>query len=126
MDFLLDTHALLWWFAGDTRLSSRAARAIGDRQNRCCLSSVSLYEIAFKGTLGKLPGVNFGRLEAELTRQRILVSPVTRRIARIAGGLPLFHRDPFDRMIVATSISKNWPLVTADRTLSAYRIAIHW
>jgi PIN domain nuclease of toxin-antitoxin system len=51
---------------------------------------------------------------------------VTRQIARVAGGLPILHRDPFDRMILATSMKKNWLLLTGDQVLNAYGISIDW
>jgi PIN domain nuclease of toxin-antitoxin system len=125
---LLDTHSLLWFLAGDTRLSPRARSLIEDLGNTRLASIASLWEIAIKVSIGKLflarPYAEmFPRL---LYENRIEAYPIT--VAHIAAvaTLRFHHRDPFDRMIVAQSLTDEVPIVSGDITLDAYSVRRIW
>ncbi len=118
MRLLLDTHLLLWWIAASPSLPSSARDLISDAANIVFVSTVSLWEIWLKVSLGKLrlPRDFEMALAKESFESLPLTAPQTRLIAR----LPWHHRDPFDRMLVAQARAENLTLLTADAGLVAY------
>ena len=124
---LLDTHALLWWLAGDSQLSLRARSHIAATA-RVYVSSVSIWEIAIKTRLGKLPDgeLLLAELPDILNAQGFDELPIVGRDAQLAGLLPLHHRDPFDRMLAAQSLRLGAPLVTNDGVFSRYGVTTLW
>ena len=124
MKLLLDTHVLLWWFGDDTLLSQAATAAIRDPNNVVFVSSVSLWEIWLKESLGKLrlPPDFEEQLAAESFESLPLSAPQTRQVAK----LPWHHRDPFDRMLIAQSILEDLVLVSNERVFDSYGARRLW
>lgn len=128
MKLLLDTHSLLWWWGGDSRLSQLARSAILDETNEIIVSAATSWEIATKYRLGK-PGFD---ASAHLDHLELLRAdgfqtlPMTIDHARRAGSYDVSHRDPFDRMLAAQSELEGAPLVTCDRQLGIFPISIVW
>jgi PIN domain nuclease of toxin-antitoxin system len=125
---LLDTHALLWWLAGDERLSEGARAAVADAANEVYVSAASAWEVTTKHRLGKLPGagplaVDFAR---EVTRQGFVPLPITLPHGQDAGALPGPHRDPFDRMLVAQARREHMALVSNETAFDGYGVARLW
>ena len=128
MSLLLDTHALLWFLADDPRLSATAKTAIEDLANERWLSPISLLEIALKNRLGKLPlpepfGVMF---PADLAAEDIHLFPLEPRHIEPLTTLPLYHKDPFDRLIAATALVESLTLVSVDPAFDAYGLKRLW
>jgi PIN domain nuclease of toxin-antitoxin system len=125
---LLDTHALLWWLAGDDSLSESAKRAIEDAGNEVFVSAASTWEIATKYRLGKLPGAAaiIGDLEGVIEAQGFLALPVSLKHGRIAGALPGPLRDPFDRLLIAQAGAEQLVLVSNERVFDEYRVGRLW
>ena len=120
MNLLLDTHVLLWW--GEQRsLSPEAAAAIADPDNLVYVSAASIWEISIKRARGKL-NVDDAVFDVHLDGFEPL--PITHADARMADGLPDFHRDPFDRMLIAQALSHDLALVTRDPRMDAYEASI--
>ena len=118
--FLLDTQVILWGAQDPSRLSQRAADIL-TREANVFISAASLWEVETKRQIGKLTlDVD---LERHLLDHGFLELPITGAHARQLGFLPLHHRDPFDRMLVAQAVSENLVLVTADRQLARYPIS---
>jgi PIN domain nuclease of toxin-antitoxin system len=118
MRLLLDTHILLWLMNGEARLAANA-RALIDGADEAYFSSASIWEIAIKAQMGKI-ATDPAEL-VELTAKAGLLSLlVSNRHAVASGKLPLLHRDPFDRLLVAQAISEPMRLLTADAQLTAY------
>jgi len=115
---LLDTHILLWVMR-DARELSAAARDHIERADEVYVSSVSLWESAIKAATGKLP-LAPQALEAGALRAGFIPLPVTWAHALAVDALPMFHRDPFDRMLVAQAVSEPLQLLTHDPTLKRY------
>lgn len=128
MRLLLDTHALLWWFTNDPRLSATARATIADADNDVYASAASAWEIATKHRIGKLTG-----LPAVTQRYADLIAvdgfrhlAVTHLHALKAGAWPHPHRDPFDRMLAAQSALEEMPLVTRDPAFRTFGILTLW
>lgn len=128
MRVLLDTHALLWWFTNDDRLSAPARHAIVDETNEVFVSAASAWEIATKQRLGKL-----GDLRQAAERYAELVAsdgfahlPITHLHSLRAGGYVCDHRDPFDRMLAAQSELESLTLITQDPAFSTFAVTTLW
>ena len=122
MRLLLDTHILLWLLNDPDILTEPERQAIADPANDVFASAASLWEISIKQGLGKLklPGPVPQWLPPLLDRSRIETLAITRDHALTAGALPAYHRDPFDRMLVAQALSEQLFVVTRDRTVRRY------
>ena len=128
MKLLLDTHALLWWWKDDPRLSKRAAKAIADEANIVLVSAASAWEIATKHRIGKLPGAESAIRDFN---ELIVVDgfghlAVSYQHAIKAGGFDIVHRDPFDRMLAAQSIIEGAALVTDDAAMKLFCVKCFW
>lgn len=128
MRLLLDTHALLWWLAGDTQLSMAAREAIADEANEVLVSAASAWEVTTKRRLGKLPGagplaVDFAR---EVRLQGFRPLPITLEHGQVAGALVGAHRDPFDRMLVAQAREEKLALVSNESLFDEFGVARVW
>jgi PIN domain nuclease of toxin-antitoxin system len=121
---LLDTHALLWWLSGDERLSGELRESLEDPGNTVLASSVSAWEISIKKKLGKLesPPDLLAAVEASGLRW-IAIEPAE---AYAAGQLPMHHRDPFDRLLIAQATARSAELVSRDGQLDRYGIVRTW
>ena len=128
MRLLLDTHTFLWWVTDDARLSSQARALIADNSNDLYLSAASGWEIAIKAQLGRLrlPEHAPQFVMAQLALNAIQVLPIQLHHALHVFTLPLHHRDPFDRLLVAQSQLEDLPLVTADTRISDYAVNVVW
>ena len=125
---LLDTHSFLWFIGGDERLSRRSRALIESRSNPMFVSAASLWETAIKHGLGK-PALDrpFAELIPEqLARQQIAVLGLEMAHMAEFVGLPLHHRDPFDRMIVAQARVEGLPVISVDEALDAYGVERIW
>ena len=120
--FLIDTHVLLWLDGSPERLSEHILGLLRDPRHTVYCSAVSLWEIAIKQSLNKLdvPASLPGMLE----RYAFTELPVTGRHAEAIRALPMHHRDPFDRMLIAQAIQEELVLITADRNMLAYEVPI--
>ena len=128
MDILLDTHTFLWFGLASPKLSEYAQTLIQNPRNRKHLSLASPWELSIKISTGKFqlaqPVDEFFKEQMRLDDIGFL--PITlAHIARVST-LPFHHRDPFDRMLVAQSLTENIPLVSADAALDAYGIIRLW
>ncbi len=128
MRLLLDTHALLWWLAGDSRLSESARSMIADCVNDVHVSAASAWEVTTKHRLGKLPAagplaVDFSR---EIVRQGFVALPISLEHAQVAGALSGAYRDPFDRMLIAQAREEKMALVSNEQLFDAFGISRIW
>jgi PIN domain nuclease of toxin-antitoxin system len=123
---LLDTHAFLWFLAGDARLSRRAAKAI-EASDEWWLSTASVWELAIKASLGRLtlPSPVLDYVSAKV-REGLHVLPVEWPHAAAVERLPFHHRDPFDRLIVAQARFDRLTIVTKDRIFRKYGVDVIW
>jgi PIN domain nuclease of toxin-antitoxin system len=127
MKALLDTHTFLWAIAEEGKLSRRAQQ-IYTGSNDLWLSVASVWEILIKTQAGKLPLPEpvGPYLVKKLVKDRIEILAVTLDHVLKTETLPLHHRDPFDRLIIAQSIVQGWPIVTADPWFARYPVDVIW
>jgi PIN domain nuclease of toxin-antitoxin system len=118
MRLLLDTHVLLWWLDDAALLPSEARRLIADPENTIFVSVASLWEIRIKQSLGKL--VMPEAFDQVLQESGFEMLSIDARHANAVVTLPLHHRDPFDRMLLAQAREENLLLLTSDRGLEPY------
>ena len=122
MSLLLDTHVLLWWLDDHPTLSRKAKAAIADGKNLVFISAVVIWEIRIKQALGKLAiPQNFQKV---LNDQPFEMLDITVEHAHAIRDLPVHHRDPFDRMLVAQTKVEHLTLVTRDICLKKYKIPL--
>ena len=127
MKYILDTHTLLWLIFDSNKLSPVAEKIILNKMFRKCVSISSLWEIAIKNRIGKLPlpeGLN--SIYAELKQNGFGVVGIYRSHVEAFNALPLIHRDPFDGIIIATAIAENMIIVTADEDIQKYNVSLIW
>jgi len=128
MKVLLDTHAFLWWITDSPKLSARAREVIQDSNNELFFSAASGWEIAIKAQLGRLqlPDNLEQFILEQLSLNAILVLPIQLRHALRVYTLPQYHRDPFDRILVAQSQIENLPILTTDTQITPYTVETIW
>ncbi len=120
MNFLLDTHVLIWALENNPTLSDGAGSSITSGENMVFVSSISVWEIGIKRSLGKLNAPD--NLQEELELHRFTPLNITHKHADLAARLPLIHKDPFDRMLVAQAIVENLIVITRDEQIGMYSV----
>lgn len=128
MKILLDTHALLWWMAGDERLPVSARALIADEVNTVYVNAALAWEIATKHRRGKLPGagplvVDFA---AEIQQQSFELLVISLEHAMVAGNMRSDHRDSFDRMLIAQARVEHMALVSNETLFDTFDIVRVW
>jgi PIN domain nuclease of toxin-antitoxin system len=124
---LLDTHALIWWFENESRLSRRASSIIANQNNTVLVSAAVGWELAIKVNLGKFDALSLATELPRYTEEEGFEElPISMEQAVRAGLLPLHHRDPFDRLLVAQAQALNLPILSADAVLDQYDVKGVW
>ena len=128
MRLLLDTHALIWWLAGDEALSRRAREAIGDEVNSIAVSAASALEVATKFRIGKLPDAALlaQNFEAIIADQGFAELAITVHHALLAGEMNIAHKDPFDRLLIAQSQSEDMVLISNEALFDGFAVKRLW
>jgi PIN domain nuclease of toxin-antitoxin system len=123
MRILVDTHVVLWYLEGNQSLSKTRRQAIVDARNDIFVSIASLWEISIKISFGKLKiSRPISDIFLQLAKQGISVLPIMPGHVMQAATLPLHHRDPFDRMLIAQSQVEFLSIMTNDDIFGAYGI----
>jgi len=128
MRLLIDTHSFLWFINDNAQLSHNARQLIEDGGNEILLSVASLWEIAIKMSIGKLNlGQPFPELfPRQLQVNRIQLLSITLDHLSVVATLPLHHRDPFDRLLIAQATVEQVPVVGVDAAFDAYGVNRLW
>jgi PIN domain nuclease of toxin-antitoxin system len=128
MRCLLDTHTAFWYFAGSLELSERAKAAIEDSSNEIFVSIVSAWEIAIKRSLGREDNSLCGTAEFfdEIAASGFELLALEPRHVRSVEALPYHHRDPFDRLLIATAIAEDMTFLSADENVPRYEMSWLW
>lgn len=124
MKLLLDTHIFLWFIAADMRLPMLFRDAIREPKNEIFLSVVSLWEVIIKYNLGKLPLPQTPEIYIPQARRKHQIKslPITESSLKNLASLPNLHRDPFDRLLISQTLSRNLSIVTVDADIMKYNV----
>jgi len=125
---LLDTHALIWWLAGDDALSRRAREAIADEDNTVAVSAASAMEVATKFRIGKLPDAALlaQDFEAVIAEQGFDELAISVHHARLAGEMNIPHKDPFDRLLIAQAQAEDLVLLSNEALFDGFAVKRLW
>jgi PIN domain nuclease of toxin-antitoxin system len=128
MKLLLDTHVAIWCWSAPKRLSSKARELLSNDSHSRYVSIVSAWEVAIKASMRKLPEFDGGvkAFLAEMKLNPVVLLPVRTRHVKMVETLPFIHRDPFDRLLVATAKVENMTILTADENIQKYEVASVW
>jgi PIN domain nuclease of toxin-antitoxin system len=126
MRYLVDTHVFLWWMTDPDRLSPAVLSLVQSEAGEIGFSSISGWEIAIKSALGKVTGIPIGDIDAEIEALGWSELKFSLRHAAAVAALPFHHHDPFDRALIAQSISENLTFITNDRNAARYAVKILW
>jgi PIN domain nuclease of toxin-antitoxin system len=125
-DLLLDTHAFIWYSENDSKLPESIKIEI-ETADSVYISIASLWEIAIKLSIGKLSlRSNYESIESSLEPAGIILLPVSFADTVRVMNLPLHHRDPFDRILIAQAINNSLTLVSYDAAFTEYPIQLRW
>ncbi len=125
MNYLLDTHTFLWWVDDSRQLSDISREIIHNGSNRIFLSLASQWEIGIKASIGRLE-FPMDQLEDTVEQNGFeLLAMTTRHIIK-STGLPMHHRDPFDRMLIAQARLESLTLISRDAVFPDYDVALAW
>ncbi|MCY7406740.1 MAG: type II toxin-antitoxin system VapC family toxin [Alkalinema sp. CAN_BIN05] len=126
MTILLDTHTLIWFLDNDPQLPIKT-RTLIETTPTVFVSIVSLWEIAIKANIGKLSlSFPFNTIEPTLNSQGITQLPISFNDLEIYLNLPLHHRDPFDRILIAQAMNHNLTFISKDTQITPYKIQCQW
>ena len=120
MNLLLDTHILIWALENNPALSKKSREAIIDGNNLVFVSTVSVWEISIKKAMGKLQVPD--NLLEEIELHRFTLLDISAEHALLAGELPLIHKDPFDRMLIAQGMVEKLILISQDNIVRKYQV----
>jgi PIN domain nuclease of toxin-antitoxin system len=127
MNYLLDTHTLIWFLNGDRSLSAKAQAAIESSEAVNFISIATLWEMAIKISLDRLSiSVPFEMISQELEKNNFQILPINFKDTLVTSTLPFYHRDPFDRIIIAQSISNDFTIITKDNEFGSYPVKFIW
>ncbi len=119
---LLDTHVLLWWLIDHPSLGSKTKAHISNPGNEIWVSAASTWEISIKKSIGKLRAPD--DMESIIESEGFLPLPISLFHGQQAGSLPHYHKDPFDRMLIAQAQAEGLTLVTKDSQFPQYGIRL--
>lgn len=120
--FLLDTHVFLWWLNDSPELGPRCRDLIADQRNEVFISAATTWEISIKKTIGKLDAPE--DMDSIVEDEGFSKLPISLYHGQLAGSLPILHRDPFDRMLVAQAQAEGLILMTSDANIGLYNVRV--
>jgi PIN domain nuclease of toxin-antitoxin system len=127
MKLLLDTHALLWWATSNPNLPAKVHDAIASDATEVIVSAATAWEIATKVRIGKLVWhAEAGSVHAYALSQGFAALPISLQHAERAGSLPVAHRDPFDRMLMAQAILEDLWLASNESIFETVGVRRYW
>lgn len=120
MNYLLDTHVILWWLTDPKSISLKARKVISDKEERIYISSASCWEMAIKKGIGRLKFPT--NILEILTGEGFEIIPITANESLSVSDLPLIHQDPFDRILIVQAKLNDMILITRDETIMQYPV----
>ncbi len=125
MNYLLDTHTFLWWVSNSRQLSDTSRDIISDGYNRIFISIASQWEIGIKASIGRLD-FPIDELSVSIEKNGFESLAINADHITESAHLPMHHRDPFDRMLIAQARLESLTLISKDTTFPNYDLALVW
>ncbi|MCL1998915.1 MAG: type II toxin-antitoxin system VapC family toxin [Turicibacter sp.] len=127
MKYLLDTHVALWYLEQSPRLSKNIEQTIDDAENDIFVCAISLWEVAIKVNLGKLDlRLTLAELFELVEIRNFRIIPIEYKHMLTLLNLPYHHKDPFDRLIIATALAEQLTIISADKNIQRYDVPWIW
>lgn len=127
MDFLVDTHAIIWFITDDEKLPQNVKETIQRKENNCYASIVSFWEIGIKYSLGRLIlNSDIDAIFQIIEDSGFEILPVSPKHIVTNTNLPFHHQDPFDRLLIAQALTENLILLSKDHQFSNYDVSLFW
>ena len=127
MSYLLDTHALIWYFEDSADLPIKIARLVDNPVYQKFICVASLWEISIKSNIGKLDmRLSFDALLDTIENSELSVIPIKNDYLKRLSKLPFIHKDPFDRLIITTALSEGLTVMTVDENIQKYDVPWIW
>ena len=125
--YLLDTHIVMWFLNGDKSISKTTKETILNLSNIKYISIASAWEIAIKLSIGKLNIVkSTEEFLYDAEENGFIIIPIPRASLTVLETLPMIHRDPFDRLLIATALTEQMTLITDDENIQKYEVPQIW
>ena len=125
MNYLIDTHILIWFIEGNTNLSKQAQDLIANPANSIYVSQASLWEMTIKISIGKLSlSISLSELEVFLINNQFQILDAKFSHYEILQHLPFHHQDPFDRLIIAQAKAEDYMIITNDNRFKLYNVKL--
>ena len=125
--YLIDTHVIIWFYEGDEKLPTNIRFFLENENEKIYVSMVSFWEISIKRSIQKLElKENTSKILKNCKKYWNIINGFTANNLEIYENLPMHHRDPFDRMLIAQAKTENMTIITKDRNFSKYDIDILW
>ena len=127
MKYLLDTHAVIWYYENSAELSRTAEKLIDNAANIKYIHVVSLWEIAIKINLGKLKvSFTLDEMLNDVKNRDFNILQIENEYLNRLAALPYIHKDPFDRLIIATALAEDLTIITVDENIQKYDVKWEW
>ncbi len=127
MKYLIDTHILIWFIEGNNKLPVEIRNVLTMERNKIQVSTLSLWEISIKTTIGKLKlKQDISKIFSKCEEYWNIKNGFSKEELQNYENLPLHHRDPFDRMLIALAKTENLTIITKDQNFSKYDVDILW
>ncbi len=127
MKLLFDTHSFIWWVSAPNKLSPMVLAMCHDQANTLLLSVVSAWEIQIKSQISKLRlNISLADIISNQQRNQLEILPIKLTHVLALDGLPMHHRDPFDRLLIAQANSEDVILLSHDAIFAQYPVNVQW
>ncbi|MDT9181493.1 type II toxin-antitoxin system VapC family toxin [Limnospira sp. PMC 289.06] len=128
MRLLLDTHTVLWFFMGNSQLSDKVRDLVEDGHNHKLISVAMVWEMSIKQSQNKLTLEKTASdyIEEKIRLDDFELLPIQLNHLRILSSLPFYHKDPFDRLLIAQAMQENIPILSKEMAFNAYPIQRIW
>ena len=127
MNYLLDTHTLIWFLNGDSKISKKAKNIIENENFKKYVSSATIWEIAIKLSLKKIKfDMSFNEFLNLIEDNNFEFIYINSKTALLVSELEFIHRDPFDRLIIAQALDQGLTIITKDYLIKKYDVVSTW
>ena len=127
MGYLLDTHAVIWLADSPSKIPQKIKDIILMPNNEIYISSISLWEIAIKMSIGKLSmDISLNELFNAVENSGFNILHISKEHLLTLSGLPILHKDPFDRLLIATALAEGLTIITIDENIQKYEVLWIW